>query len=603
MKTSLAEQIKILPSGPGVYFFKNDQDEIIYIGKAINLSARIKSYFTNQVNLSSKTKQLVSRIANLDFIAMNSEQEALITECDMIKKYHPRYNIQLRDNKTFPYLKITINEDWPSIYITRHQNNDGAEYFGPFASASSIRRTMQLTRKIFHFRTCTKNITGKDTKPCLDYYIKRCCGPCIGAVSKEKYRDMINHVILFLNGKQELIVHDLITKMRLATQELHFEQAALLRDQLQSIKQVMEGQKISTALRSEQDIIAMAQDKEQACVQIFLVRNNKLVGREHFILDNIRDESPQQMLTEFIKQYYVVASHIPPLILLQYPINEMSMLSNWLTQQKERKVNLKVCRRGDKRNLINMAADNARMGLLLARAKHRTPEAIDAALRELKDKLQLPAAPVRIEGYDISDIQGTSAVGSIVVMEKGTPVPKYYRRFRINTVRHPNDYAMLKEILRRRLQKGTESKNRWAILPDLILIDGGKGQLNAALEIMGELEINNIPLASIAKENEEVFIPSRFTSVNLAKDSLALHLLQQVRDEAHRFAVTYHRSLHSKENIWSALDRIRGIGPKRKRELLKTFGSIDRIRLAPAKDLTQIKGITPILARNIKTSL
>ena len=243
------------------------------------------------------------------------------------------------------------------------------------------------------------------------------------------------------------------------------------------------------------------------------------------------------------------------------------------------------------------------MGLLLARAKHRTPEAIDAALRELKDKLQLPAAPVRIEGYDISDIQGTSAVGSIVVMEKGTPVPKYYRRFRINTVRHPNDYAMLKEILRRRLQKGTESKNRWAILPDLILIDGGKGQLNAALEIMGELEINNIPLASIAKENEEVFIPSRFTSVNLAKDSLALHLLQQVRDEAHRFAVTYHRSLHSKENIWSALDRIRGIGPKRKRELLKTFGSIDRIRLAPAKDLIQIKGITPILARNIKTSL
>jgi excinuclease ABC subunit C len=598
-----SEQLKALPAKPGVYLFKDKEGKVIYVGKAANLNSRVRSYFGAPSSLSAKIQRLVAKIQDFEFVVTTSEQEALILECNMIKKYTPRYNVRLKDNKTFPYLKIDIDEDWPGVYITRRVQKDGARYFGPFASAGSVRKTLRLIKKIFPFRSCRKRIEGKDKRPCLDYYIRRCLGPCIGAVEKQEYHDVINQVILFLQGKQELILRELNAKMKAAAQQLQFERAALLRDQIKAIEKVIEGQRIATTLQGEKDIIGLAQNEKLAYVELFSIRNNKLIGRDHFIMEGIRGESPGQIMTSFVKQYYASASYIPPLILLQHPVDEPAVLSEWLEQQRGGRVELQVPQRGAKKKLVDTAAENAARGLELAQAKEMKVEVISSGLQELKNRLRLPKMPRRIECYDVSNIQGALAVGSMVVLEKGWPKPAHYRRFRIKTVAGADDYAMIQETLRRRFKRGLTGEGTWAIIPDLVVIDGGKGQLNAALELRRELGLDSIPMVSLAKENEEVFIPGDPKPVYIAKDSPALHILQRARDEAHRFAISYHRRLRHKEVIASALDSIPGIGPRRKKALLKKFGSIEAIKEASSEELSQTEGITLALAKKVKEEL
>jgi excinuclease ABC subunit C len=597
------QQLKALPAKPGIYIFKDKEGKVIYIGKANNLNSRVRSYLGAPSSLSAKVRRLVSRIRDFEFIVTDSEQEALILECNMIKKYTPHYNINLKDNKTFPYLKININDDWPGVYVTRRVQKDGAKYFGPFASSGSVRKTLRLIDKIFPFRSCSKQIEGKDKRPCLDYYIHRCLGPCIGAVEKQEYRDVINEVILFLQGKQEIILRELNARMKAAASQFHFERAASLRDQIKAIEAVIEGQKIATKLQGEKDVIGLAQNKELAYVEILSIRNSKLIGQDHFAMEGTQGESPEKILTSFVKQYYASASHIPRLILLQHPVDEPAVLSEWLGRQRGGRVELQVPQRGAKRKLVDTATDNAAQRLALAQAKEMRTEVITSGLRELKQKLHLPKMPRRIECYDVSNIRGTLAVSSMVVLEKGRPKPAHYRRFRIKTVPGADDYAMIQETLRRRFKRGLTGGSTWAIIPDLVLIDGGKGQLNAALELRRELGLDSIPIASLAKENEEVFVPGDRKPVYIAKDSPALHILQRARDEAHRFAISYHRRLRHKESITSVLDYISGIGPRRKKALLRKFGSIEAIRDASLDELSQTEGITPALAQKVKDFL
>ncbi|HEU65830.1 MAG TPA: excinuclease ABC subunit UvrC, partial [Chloroflexi bacterium] len=422
---------------------------------------------------------------------------------------------------------------------------------------------------------------------------------CIGAVEKQEYRELINQVILFLQGKQELVLRELNARMKAAARQLQFEKAALLRDQIQAIENVIEGQRIAITLQGEQDIIGLARDGSQAYVALFFIRNNKLIGQDHFIMEGTRGEPPGQIITSFVKQYYASASYIPPLILLQHPVDEPAVLSEWLGQQRGSRVELQVPRRGNKKKLVDTVAENAVRGLQLVRAKETRAEVISSGLQELKTRLCLPKMPRRIECYDVSNIQGALAVGSMVVLEKGWPKPAHYRRFRIKTVSGADDYAMIQEILRRRFKRGLTIEDTWTV-PDLVLIDGGRGQLNAALEVRQELGLDAIPMVSLAKENEEVFIPGDPQPIYIAKDSPALHILQRARDEAHRFAISYHRRLRHKEVTASALDNIPGIGPKRKRALLKKFGSIEAIKEASLEELSLTQGMTLALGQKIK---
>ena len=603
LRQHLEAKLRALPAKPGVYLFKDKEDKVIYVGKAGNLKSRVRSYFGSPSNLPSKIQQLVSNIQDLEFVITNSEQEALILECDTIKRYAPRFNASLKDNKTFPYLKIDIKEDWPGVYITRRVQKDGARYFGPFATAGSVRKTLRLIKRIFPYRSCSKRIDGKDMRPCLDYYIYQCLGPCIGAVERDEYHDVINQVILFLQGKQELILRELEAKMKDAAQRLQFERAALLRDQIDAIEDVMEGQRIATTLRGEKDVVGLAQNETLAYVEVFFIRNSKLVGRDHFIMEGTQGDSAGQIMTSFVKQYYASASYIPCLILLQYPVEELAVLSQWLSQQRGRKVELQVPQKGAKKKLVETVAENAARGLELAQLKEMKAEVISSGLHELKERLHLPKMPVRIECYDVSNIQGTLAVASMVVLEKGWPKPAHYRRFRIKTVAAADDYAMIQETLRRRFRRGVAGEGTWGIIPDLVLIDGGKGQLNTALEVRQELGLASMPMASLAKENEEVFIPGDPRPVHIPKDSPALHILQRARDEAHRFAISYHQKLRRKGFITSALDSIPGIGPKRKRALLKKFGSVEAIKGATLEELRKTEGITLALATKVKEGL
>ena len=598
-----SDQLKALPARPGVYLFKDADGSVIYVGKAASLSSRVRSYFGAPSNLPARTQRLVARIRDLEFVVTDSEQEALILECTLIKKYMPQFNARLKDSKTFPYLRIDVNEAWPGVRITRRIQKDGASYFGPFASAGSVRKTLKLIERIFPLRSCSKRIDGKDKRPCLDYHLHRCLGPCIGAVQEQEYRQVIDRVILFLQGKQDLVLRELKARMKAAAQQLQFERAASLRDQIEAIDRVMEGQRIALRLQGEKDVIGLAQDEAQAYVELFSIRSSRLIGREQFAMEGVQGEAARRVMTEFVKQYYASASYIPSLILLQHPVDEPAVLSQWLREQRGGSVTLQVPQRGAKRKLMDMVAENARRGLELARARQLTMEAVSSGLQELKDKLSLPGLPRRIECYDISNIQGRLAVGSLIVLDRGIPRPAHYRRFRIKTVAGADDYAMIQETLRRRFKKGLAGADAWAMVPDLILIDGGKGQLNAALGLRQELGLEGVPIASLAKANEEVFIPGRATPVCLDKDSPALHILQRARDEAHRFAVTYHRRLRDRETVASLLDDIPGIGPRRKKALLNAFGSVQGIRAASAADLAGIEGMTRIMATRVKEHL
>ncbi len=602
------EQLKHLPKNPGVYLMKDVEGTILYVGKANNLRSRVRSYFTGIQNQTPKTQKLVSHIHDIDFYITNSEQEALILEYNLIRRYQPHYNIGLKDDKSYPYLKIPVNEDWPRVYFTRNMEEDGGRYFGPFSSARSVRQTLKVLNGIFPFRSCSRTITGTSSQPCLEYHIHRCLAPCTGMVNKQEYTEVIKQVILFLEGKQDKIVKQLESQMKKASEEMDFEKAAILRDQIQSIQHVIEGQKIATIVKGEEDVIAFAADDDRACVQVFFIRSGRLIGRESYVLRGTSSEEPEQIMSSFIKQFYGSASYIPPLLLLQYPVEEKELIENWLQSRRGSKVRIQVPQRGHKKQLMNTVIENAEQGLVQLKIKQQTvqPDLMDA-LAEIEDELELSHLPSRIECYDISNIQGKAAVGSMVVFEEGKPKPSQYRRFKINTVTGADDYAMLQEVIKRRFKRTTVESNKdssnqstWAIIPDLVLIDGGKGQLNSVVSALREVGFDGLPVVGLAKQNEEIFIPGKKEAIKLPETSPGLHLLQRVRDEAHRFAIGYHQRIRRRETLTSIIDGIPGIGPNRKRTLIKQFGSLKAIREASIEELAATKGITKKQAQKIK---
>jgi excinuclease ABC subunit C len=598
------EQLKQLPVAPGVYLMKDAAGNIIYVGKAANLSKRVRSYFTSGQKLSAKAQRMVSRVRDIDFFVTSSEQEALILELNLIKRHRPRYNVSLKDDKTFPYLKIDIDNDWPRVYVTRRLEQNGGRYFGPFASARSVRQTLKVLKEIFPFRSCTKNITGSAPRPCLQHHIQHCLGPCIGAVSKDEYAEVIRQIVLFLEGKQEKVIRELEGRMEEAARALDFEKAALLRDRIRAVRQVIEGQRLATRVRGEQDVIAFVQDKDRAYAQVFFVRSGRLVGRESFILEGTRSEEPSQIMASFVEQFYHSAPGVPPLLLLQHPLEGKAVIEDWLQRKRGASVRIQVPRRGSRKELVDIVAENARQGLEQLKIKRlAAPKVLKAALDEIKRELKLPRLPSRLEGYDISNIQGKLAVGSMVVFEQGSPKTSCYRRFRIKTVPGADDYAMLAEVLSRRFKRLSSAADDWAVLPDLILIDGGRGQLNAALSAIDKAGAGPVSIASLAKENEEIFIPRRAEPVVLPRSSPGLQLLERLRDEAHRFALGYHQKVRSRAGIASALDAVPGIGPKRRRALLKQFGSLAGIRRASPEELAAVENMNPNLAKKVKECL
>lgn len=607
----ITQQLKHLPASPGVYLMRDARGAIIYVGKAASLRNRVRSYFGPQERLDPKTQALVEHVQELEFFLTGSEEEALILENNLIKRHRPHYNILLKDDKSFPFLKINLNEDWPSVYMTRRVEDDGGRYFGPFTSGWSVKQTLQVLKGIFPLRRCTKPITGTDPRPCLDYYIHLCPAPCIGAISKKEYNEVMKQVVLFLEGKQGRVIRSLESKMEKAAEGLDFEKAAQIRDQLQAIRRVIEGQKIAARIRGEQDVIAFVSERDRAYVQVFFIRGSKLIGRESFIMQGTTSEEPERIMTGFVKQFYSSATHTPPLILLQYPVEDQAVIESWLEGKRGSKVSIEVPSRGNKKQLVEIVAENAVQGLAQLKIKQQAaPSALTEALAEIQKELHLPALPLRMECYDISNIQGRAAVGSMVVFEKGKPKPDHYRRFRIKTISGADDYAMLQEVLRRRFKRfalqsseNTTQAASWAEQPDLVLIDGGKGQLSSVIEVMKETGAEAIPVAGLAKENEEIFIPGRSESVRLPGSSPGLQMLQRLRDEAHRFALGYHQKVRRRETFASVLDSVPGIGPRRKRALLQHFGSVRAIREASIEELAVARGMSQSLARKIKQYL
>jgi excinuclease ABC subunit C len=599
---TIAEQLKRLPHRPGVYIYRDVKKNVIYVGKAKDLHNRVRSYFQSPAKQTQKTQNLVGHITDIDFFIANSEQEALIMELNFIKQYRPRYNVMLKDDKSFPYLKIDVNEKWPRVYVTRRWEQDGGRYFGPFSNSGSVKQTLRILKRLFPLRFCSKDL-NKTSRPCLEYHLGHCLAPCTGNVRPEDYAQVIKEVTLFLEGKRDNVIKELQEKMNRASEAMDYEGAARIRDQIQSMHQVIEGEKIAAVIRGEEDVIAFVQEGDQAYVQVFFVRENKLTGREGFLMQGARQEEPQKIMTGFIQQYYSSSPQIPPLLLIQYPIEDKEVIRGWLKGKRGGAVDIIVPRRGVKKQLIDIAAENARLGLEQIKIKEiASGKSVDTALAELETDLKLPATPNRMEAYDISNIQGTSAVGSMVVFEKGRPKTSHYRRFRIKTVEGANDYAMLQEVLRRRFKRGEAASDTWSIMPDLVLIDGGKGQLNAVRAIFDELKVN-VPLASLAKENEEIYIPKRPKPIVLPKSSAGLQLLQQLRDEAHRFAISYFSRLHRKKSFASVMDGIPGIGPRRKNALLRQFGSVQRIREASIDELVAAAGVSSAQAKKIKEYL
>jgi excinuclease ABC subunit C len=603
----IREQLNRMPHRPGVYLMRDAGKTILYVGKANDLHNRVRSYFVASPQLPEKTARLVAEIADIDFFIATSEQEALILENNLIKQYHPRFNVRLKDDKTFPYLKINITEEWPTISITRRMEQDGSRYFGPFASPRSVKQTLRIIQRIFPVRNCNKIIKGKARPPCLEYHMGRCLGPCAGTVSRQEYARAIREVILFLEGKQDRVVREFTAQMEKAASAMDYEKAARLRDRIKAIHNVIEGEKIAAVIRGDEDVIAFVQEGDQAFVQLLFIRRSKLTGREGFLLQGTRQEEPPQIITSFVKQYYASSPQIPPLLLLQHPVEDKAVIREWLKSRRGGTVDIQVPRQGNKKQLVDIAAENARQGLEQLKIKEiTTGKSTDIALAEIEKELRLPGPPLRLEAYDISNIQGSSAVGSMVVFEKGRPRPAHYRRFKIRTIEGANDYAMLQEVLRRRFKRSSpdsaKAGDAFSILPDLILIDGGKGQLNSALAVMKEVG-GKTPLASLAKENEEIFLPGRKGPLVLPKTSPGLQLLQRLRDEAHRFAVGYFTTVHRRQTFASALDGIPGVGPRRKSALLRQFGSVQRIREASLEELVAATGLNRKQAARIKEYL
>ena len=614
-----ADRLRAVPTKPGVYIMRDDAGEVLYVGKASSLRNRLRSYFASEAGLAPKIRNLVRRVEDFDFILTESDQEAVILECNLIKRHKPAYNARLKDDKSYPFIKIDTTEEFPLVYITRNPAKDGARYFGPFASAYSVRKTLALLKKLFPYRSCTKTITGTDPRPCLDFHINRCVGPCIGAVDKQQYAEVIDQVILFLEGRTDRVSKSIATRMREAAESLEFERAAVLRDQLRAIERVGEGQKVLHLSSENLDVIALAPFLGETWVEVFFVRHGKLIGRDHFVMAGTQDDEPSSVLAAFVEQFYDANPYVPPTILVQHPVEDAETVQAWLQQKRGGRVELRVPQRGEKRRLVDMVAENAIQGIEQLKLREAERGDMDAAMEELQEALSLPRPPRRIECYDISNIQGTNAVGSMVVFEDGQPSTSHYRRFKIKTVEGTDDYSMMREVLTRRFRRlaksanGASSKGRadstgagdaaWQTVPDLVLIDGGKGHLSAALQVFLELGVEQIPLASLAKENEELFVPEVPEPIVLPRRSQGLFLVQRARDEAHRFAITYHRQRRSKQSVASVMDEVQGIGPKRRRMLLRRFGSVKGVKEASLDDIAAVPGMTVSLARRLKEYL
>jgi excinuclease ABC subunit C len=610
--------LSTLPDKPGCYLMKNADNKIIYVGKAINIKNRVRSYFHNDAGHDHKTRRLVRDITDLEWIIVGSELEALILEMNLIKRHRPFYNIRLKDDKRYPYIKIHWSEDFPRVTVTRLMQDDGGRYFGPYTSVWAVHQTLDVLRRIFPYLTCDREITGFDSRACLYHDIKLCTAPCIGAIDREGYRQVISDLQDFLNGRSDPIVKRLQQQMEEASSEMKFERAAVLRDQLKALGNIVERQKVVFASDYvDSDVIAMARDNNEACVQVFFIRGGKLIGREYFILEGTEDNQDTQVITEFVKQFYTEAARIPGQVLLPQEIEEARIIQQWLRGRSDgNKVEMVVPRRGKRKELVKMAAENAADTLQSLRAQwqadtHRQEQ----SLAELQQALSLSAPPNRIECYDISNTQGTSSVGSMVVFSQGVPDKKLYRRFNIKTVVGPDDFASMEEVLDRRFRRwksaqekklnpGEKPDEAFSLLPDVLIVDGGKGQLSRAVKILDKYELKGkFTVVGLAKQEEELFVPERSGSLKLPRQSQGLYLLQRIRDEAHRFAITAHRKRRTRLGLKSALDMIPGIGPAKRNALIKHIGSVDAIRSASLEELSRVPGINNALAVSIKSYL
>ncbi len=608
--------LSTLPTKPGCYIMRDVSNTVIYVGKAINLKNRVRSYFQERADMDRKTRKLVTQIHDLEWIVVGSELEALILEMNMIKKYRPRFNVRLKDDKRYPYIKVHLTQAFPKVTVTRVMVKDGSRYFGPYTSVWAVHQTLDLLRKIFPYLTCDREITGRDPRPCLYYDIKLCSGPCIGAITQLGYMQLINELCSFLDGHTDSIVNRLQKEMNEAAETLNFERAAVLRDQLNSIEKVVEKQKVITSDQSDSDVLALARADGEACVQIFFIRNGKLMGREYFILEGTEEITDNQVIGEFLKQFYSEAALIPDKVLLPNEVEEAQIIQTWLnTKRGGSKMQMLVPKRGTSRDLVKMATENAVETLQALRSQWEADKNKQVqALTELQQALDLTDPPNRIECYDISNTQGTSSVGSMVVFEQGTPSKGMYRHFNIKTVTGPDDFASMEEVLTRRFKRwisaqekqevGAKPDPSFSVLPDLLMVDGGKGQLGRAVKVLEEFNLSDrVPLVGLAKQQEELFRPHIDNSIILPRHSQGLYLIQRVRDEAHRFAITAHRKARGKVGIASRLDAIPGVGPKRRRALLEKFGDIESIRNAPIEELTKLPGITEEIALALQAEL
>jgi excinuclease ABC subunit C len=615
----LTATLRGLPDRPGVYLMKDARGDVLYVGKAQSLRQRVRSYWQKQAPAGEihRIRSVIDRVADVEVTEVDSVSEALLLEANLIKRFKPRFNVRLKDDKSYPYIKVTLADDFPRVERTRKLVNDGSRYFGPYASATSVDESMNLVRRLFPFRTCTIDIRDGERalqRPCLLYHIKRCQGPCIEAISKDDYRADIEQVELFLEGRQETLVKALRREMTAASERQEYERAAAHRDKIRAIDRTMESQKMAAFARTELDLVGMARQDNQAAMALFVIRNGQMIGRDVYLLDAARDATDDEVLASFLQQYYARATSIPREVYIPARIEDRDEgdrreLETFLADRRGGPVHLRVPQRGEKRELLELATRNAGETLAREQARWLADQGKTlAALEQLADALGLAGPPGRIECYDISTFQGSESVGSMVVFEDGRPRTGEYRRFRIRSVTGPDDFASHQEVLRRRFrlvkagEEGSAEERRWA-MPDLVIVDGGKGQVSAAKEVLDEVGLHDLPLAGLAKEREELFLPDRSAPILLPTTSSALYLVQRLRDEAHRFAITYHRQLRDRRTVRSAFDDLPGVGPKRKRELLKVFGSVKRVRDAPVEQIAAVPGISLALATRIKATL
>ena len=595
MAFNIEEELKKLPSKPGVYLMHDERDAIIYVGKAISLKNRVRQYFQSSRNKGVKIEQMVTHIARFEYIITDSELEALVLECNLIKEHRPKYNTMLMDDKAYPFIKVTVQEDFPRVLFARQMYKDKAKYYGPYTSAAAVKDTIDLIHKLYGIRTCNRQLPkmqGKE-RPCLNYHIHQCPAPCQGYISKEEYGESVKKALHFLNGNYAPILKELEEKMQQAAEEMEFEKAIEYRELLGSVKKIAQKQKITNSDMEDKDVIAMAKDREDAVVQVFFIRDGRLIGRDHFCLHIAADDKKEEILAAFVKQFYAGTPYIPREIMMQYEIGEAEVIESWLSERKGQKVHICVPKKGEKEKLVELAQKNAKMVLDQDKERIRREEGRTiGAMKEIAGLLNLPEIS-RVEAYDISNISGFQTVGSMVVFEKGKPKRSDYRKFRIRGVHGADDYASMEEMLTRRL-------SHYETYPDLIMMDGGRGQVNIALKVMDAVGVH-VPVCGMVKDDHHRTRGIYFNNVEIPidRDSEGFRLVTRIQDEAHRFAIEYHRSLRSKEQVHSVLDDIKGIGPARRRALMKAFQTLDDLKAASEEELAQVEGMNSLSARQV----